>query len=207
MARLFPTLLAVALVVVIFALLWMGWRHRLQRQAGIAPLPAVPQQLSAPLASAEGQYVVTTTEGDWLDRLAVHGLGIRSNAVLSVHPEGILISRSGAPDVFIPKDSYGSARTESGMAGKFVERDGLIVLSWRLGGHPVDTGFRTRQAAAKTPLLTMLTDFAPIANHSAANHPAANHTADNGATGNAPVVNGTVVNETEQADTGKNEND
>ncbi|MDQ6740983.1 MAG: hypothetical protein M3021_11680 [Actinomycetota bacterium] len=185
--RLGPTLVAVALVLVIFALLWLGWRHRLQRQSGIAPLPAVPQQLSAALASAEGQYVVTTTEGDWLDRLAVHGLGIRSNAVLAVHTEGIVISRSGAPDVFIPKDSYGGARTESGMAGKFVERDGLIVLSWRLGGHPVDTGFRTRQAAAKTPLLTTLTDFAPPENDT--------------------VVDDTVVNDTEQADTGKNEND
>ncbi len=187
MDRLFPTLLAVALVLVIFALLWLGWRHRLQRQAGIAPLPVVPLQLSAPLASAEGQYVVTTTEGDWLDRLAVHGLGIRSNAVLAVHPEGILISRSGAPDVFIPKDSYSGARTESGMAGKFVERDGLIVLSWRLGGNPVDTGFRTRNAAAKTPLLTTLTDFAPLENDT--------------------VVDDTVVNDTEQTDTGKNEND
>ena len=39
-----------------------------------------------PLAAAEGQYVATTTAGDWLDRIAVHGLGIRTNAELSVHP-------------------------------------------------------------------------------------------------------------------------
>ncbi|MDJ0355528.1 hypothetical protein [Paenarthrobacter sp. PH39-S1] len=186
----------------IFALLWLGWRHRLQRQAGIAPLPAVPQQLSAALASAEGQYVVTTTEGDWLDRLAVHGLGIRGNAVLAVHPEGIVISRSGAPDVFIPKDSYGGARTESGMAGKFVERDGLIVLSWRLGGHPVDTGFRTRQAAAKTPLLTTLTDFARVENGTVENGTVENDTAKNDTIENAPREH-----DTEQADTGKNKND
>ncbi|WP_230854901.1 PH-like domain-containing protein [Arthrobacter terrae] len=207
MDRLFPTLLAVVLVLVIFALLWLGWRHRLQRQAGIAPLPVVPQQLSAALTSAEGQYVVTTTEGDWLDRLAVHGLGIRSNAVLAVHPEGILISRSGAPDVFIPRDSYSGARTESGMAGKFVERDGLIVLSWRLGGHPVDTGFRTRNAAAKTPLLTTLTDFAPVETGTPETHTPKAHTAENDTVVHHTVVNDTLIHDTEQADTGKNEND
>ncbi|WP_434612253.1 hypothetical protein [Arthrobacter sp. A5] len=200
--RLGPTLVAVALVLVIFALLWLGWRHRLQRQAGMAPLPVVPQQLSAALASAEGQYVVTTTEGDWLDRLAVHGLGVRGNAVLAVHPEGILISRSGAPDVFIPKDTYHSVRTESGMAGKFVERDGLIVLSWRLGGHSVDTGFRTRNAAAKTPLLITLTDFAPIENGTVENGTVENDTAKNDTIENAPREH-----DTEQADTGKNKND
>ena len=32
------------------------------------------------------------------------------------------------------------------MAGKFVEKDGLLVLSWMLGSHELDTGFRTRRA-------------------------------------------------------------
>ena len=35
------------------------------------------------------------------------------------------------------------------MAGKFVEKDGLLVLSWMLGGHELDTGFRTRHADDK----------------------------------------------------------
>ena len=30
------------------------------------------------------------------------------------------------------------------MVGKFVERDGLVVLTWDLGDTRVDTGFRAR---------------------------------------------------------------
>ena len=45
------------------------------------------------------------------------------------------------------------------MAGKFVEKDGLLVLSWMLGSHELDTGFRTRRAEDKTVLLNALQDL------------------------------------------------
>ncbi len=45
------------------------------------------------------------------------------------------------------------------MAGKFVEKDGLLVLSWMLGTRELDTGFRTRNAADKTLLLNALQDL------------------------------------------------
>ena len=32
----------------------------------------------------QGVYASTTTHGDWLDRIAVHGLGVRSNARAAV---------------------------------------------------------------------------------------------------------------------------
>ena len=35
------------------------------------------------------------------------------------------------------------------MAGKFVEKDGLLVLSWTLRSRELDTGFRTRRADDK----------------------------------------------------------
>ncbi|MDQ6754270.1 MAG: hypothetical protein M3017_12915 [Actinomycetota bacterium] len=157
MDKVLPTVLTVIILLVIFALIGLGWRNRLRRQAGTAPLPTVPAALSAPRLSVSGQYVATTTEGDWLDRLAVHSLGIRTNAVVQVHEEGVLIARSGAPDVFVAADRLDGVRLESGMAGKFVESGGLIVLSWRLGEQPVDTGFRTRAAADKAPLVAALT--------------------------------------------------
>jgi hypothetical protein len=87
----------------------------------------------------------------------VHSLGIRTNAVVQVHEGGVLIARSGAPDIFVAADRLDGVRLESGMAGKFVESGGLIVLSWRLGEQPVDTGFRTRAAADKAPLVAALT--------------------------------------------------
>ena len=141
------------LIALVLAMIGAGWRSRLRRQSDVEQLPAVPAELSLPLAAADGQYVATTTAGDWLDRIAVQGLGIRTNAELTVHPEGVLFERSGAGPVFIPAGRLTGVRQDSGMAGKFVEKDGLLVLSWTLGGRELDTGFRTRRAADKPAIL------------------------------------------------------
>ncbi|MET3950283.1 hypothetical protein [Arthrobacter sp. UYEF36] len=156
-------LLTLVLIAVALALIWLGWRNRLRRQADVDPLPEIPAHLGAALAVADGQYVASTTAGDWLDRIAVHNLGIRTNAELSVHPEGVLFDRSGAGPVFIPAPSLTGVRQESGMAGKFVEKDGLLVISWMLGSQELDSGFRTRHADDKTTLLKALQDLIPAA--------------------------------------------
>lgn len=156
-------LFTLVLIGVALALIWFGWRNRLRRQADVDPLPVIPAELGAALAVADGQYVATTTAGDWLDRIAVHNLGIRTNAELSVHPDGVLFDRAGAGPVFIPAASLTGVRQESGMAGKFVEKDGLLVLSWMLGTRELDSGFRTRHAADKTILLNALQDLIPAA--------------------------------------------
>lgn len=143
----------VAVIGVLFLMLGTGWRSRLRRQSDVEQLPAVPTDLSQPLVTADGQYVATTTAGDWLDRIAVHGLGIRTNAELTIHPEGVLFERSGAAPVFIPAARLTGVRQDSGMAGKFVEKDGLLVVSWTLGSRELDTGFRSRRADDKPALL------------------------------------------------------
>jgi hypothetical protein len=144
------------LVGVALTLIAVGWRNRLRRQSDVEPLAEVPAGLGAPLASADGQYVASTTAGDWLDRIAVHQLGLRTNAELSVHPDGVLFGRAGAGPVYIPAGQLTGVRQESGMAGKFVEKDGLLVLSWMLGSRELDTGFRTRRADDKTILFNAL---------------------------------------------------
>jgi hypothetical protein len=159
MEKVLPGLAMLAVVAVVFVLIWIGWRGRLRRQSGIEQLPAVPDMLGQPLISADGQYVASTTAGDWLDRIAVHGLGIRTNAELSIHPEGVLLDRSGARPLFIPAASLAGVRQDSGMAGKFVEKDGLLILSWTLGTHALDTGFRTRRAADKPAVLQQLQEM------------------------------------------------
>jgi len=156
-------LLTLVLIGVALALIWLGWRNRLRRQADVDPLPEIPAELGAAVAVADGQYVASTTAGDWLDRIAVHNLGLRTNAELSVHPEGVLFDRSGAGPVFIPAASLTGVRQESGMAGKFVEKDGLLVLSWMLGSRELDSGFRTRHADDKTLLLNAVQDLIPAA--------------------------------------------
>lgn len=141
-------ILAVVLVAALFTMMGIGWRNRSRRQRDVPGLPAVPE-LGEAVVGVEGQYVCTTTEGDWLDRITAQGLGLRTSAVLTVYPEGVLITRSGAAQLFIAGNVLTGVRRESGMAGKFVERGGLLVLSWVLGERPVDTGFRIRYAAER----------------------------------------------------------
>lgn len=152
-------LVTLALIAIVFALLAVGWRNRLRRQSDVDALPEVPAELGAPLAAADGQYVASTTAGDWLDRIAVHQLGIRTDAGLSVHPEGVLFDRAGAGPVFIPAGRLTGVRQDSGMAGKFVEKDGLLVLSWMLGARELDSGFRTRRTEDKTTLLAAVQEL------------------------------------------------
>lgn len=144
-------LVTLGIIAVMIGLILLGWRNRVRRQSDV-PTPApVPLDahgepaLGAPIgAPCEGVYVCTTTAGDWLDRIAAHRLGIRTNAELFIHGAGVLLGRHGAPDVFIPALDLVSVTRTSGMAGKFVEKDGLLVISWMLGTLAVDTGFRPR---------------------------------------------------------------
>lgn len=156
-----PAILTLSIIVIVFGLMGWGWRNKLKRQADVAELPAFPEQLGAASHVVDGTYVVTTSRGDWLDRIAVHGLGVRTPAKLEIHPEGIALRRSGAQDLFIAKDAFEEVGTQAGMAGKFVEKDGLVVVGWKLGTKSVDTGFRTTEATAKRPLLKALEELLP----------------------------------------------
>ncbi len=151
-------LTVVVIAAVLFSLIAWGWRGRQRRQQDLAAPAPLPQELldAEPTAGAEGMYVSTVRGRDWLDRVAVHGLGVRTQARLEVHPSGVALLRSGADNLFIPAADLTDVRRESGMNGKFVEKDGLLVVSWLLGGQEVSTGFRTRAAADRDPLQTAL---------------------------------------------------
>ncbi len=153
--------LTLGIVVVIVALMALGWRNRLRRQSDVPAPPETPGDLGPVLYEAAGQYVATTTAGDWLDRIAVHGLGLRGNAVAAVHPDGVVIDRTGARTVFIPRSDLISVQLVSGMTGKFVEKEGLVVITWHLGTERVDTGFRTRHAAHKAQLVAAVAALLP----------------------------------------------
>lgn len=153
-----------AIAALIFLLIAWGWRNRTRRQQDLTAPAAVPQQVleSEPGAAAEGMYVSTVRGRDWLDRVAVHGLGLRTNARMEVHQDGVALLRSGTENLFIPAGDLTDVRLESGMQGKFVERDGLIVISWLLGGEEVSTGFRTRAAADRALLVSALQDLVGV---------------------------------------------
>ena len=151
--RLMWTAVVVAVIVLLWGLMWRGWRSRAGRQRDVPALPAAPSALGAVHADGDGIYVSTTTAGDWLDRIVVHGLGARSAARMVVADTGVLFERTGAPDVFVPARALVGVRLQRGMAGKFVEEEGLIVLTWHHGERDLDTGFRPRRAADRDELV------------------------------------------------------
>ena len=159
MDKILPGLAMLAIIAVVFVLLAIGWRSRLRRQSDVDRLPAVPAEPTSAPQLRKTLAVATTTAGDWLDRIAVHGLGIRTTSILEVYPHGVLFDRSGAPALYIPAASLTGVRQDSGMAGKFVEKDGLVVLAWVHGSHELDSGFRTRRAADKDRLFEALQDL------------------------------------------------
>jgi hypothetical protein len=134
--------------------MYRGWRNRQSRQADLAPLPAVPPEIgAAKVRGTEGVYVATTSAGDWMDRIAVHELGVRSIADLAVSEAGLIFHRQGAADVFIPVDQVSAVRTDRGIAGKVTaEKSGLVVVTWNHDGRQLDTGFRPRRKADTAPL-------------------------------------------------------
>ncbi len=139
----------IALVLVMLALiglaLWgmrRGWRNRQRRQDWIpapAEEPPVTDELGPPVP---GLFLGTSAHGDWMDRIVVHDLGVRSRAEVSWGPSGIWFDREGAHDVFVPAESVVAVRTDRGVAGTVRARDSVIVVTWSLGEATVDSGFR-----------------------------------------------------------------
>ncbi|AII11230.1 PH-like domain-containing protein [Rhodococcus opacus] len=126
-------------------LMYIGWRGRARRQAHqIGQLPATPVDLGEQIvAPTTGLYVGSTIAPSWQDRIAVGDLGFRATGELSQYDAGILLERDGGSTLWIPQESVRAVRTERGLAGKVMSKDGVLVIRWQLpSGTEIDTGFR-----------------------------------------------------------------
>ena len=151
------TLSAVLIAGIIVGIIF-GRRNRTKRQQYIAVPPDVPDQLldSEPNTAVAGTYVNTVLGQELLERVTAHRLGNRSAAHLEVHNDGIVMLRVGEPNFFIPLDDIIGTSTISGIAGKFVEKDGILAITWQLQDTEVTTGFRTESIADHQELRTEL---------------------------------------------------
>lgn len=158
--RIVLVLLVIGAIGGLLGLMLLGWRRRAGRQADVAAPPAVPDDPGASLLGqpAEGLYLGTVTSGDWLDRIVVHGLGVRSRALVDVTPDGISVLREGAPDLWLPMADVSAVRSDRGIAGRAYERDGVVIMTWRLGDRLVDTGFRAQRAADHAEVLAVVAE-------------------------------------------------
>lgn len=141
------------LIVIGFVLFWAlmiglifwGWRGRQKRQEDrIGRLPTAPENPGEVLIPpSTGLYVGSTIAPSWQDRIAVGDIGHRATGELTRFVDGILLDRNGESPIWIPSRSVRAVRTERGLAGKVMSKDGLLVIRWELPtGTEIDTGFR-----------------------------------------------------------------
>ncbi|MGB3697771.1 MAG: transporter [Gordonia sp. (in: high G+C Gram-positive bacteria)] len=142
------TLIAVVALIVwltLVAMVLRGWRNRGRRQEeAVGEFPAVPADLGEPVRGPHtGLYLGSTLAPSWQNRIAVGDYGDRATAELTAYPAGLLLSRHGATDIWIPEESIVAVRTERGIAGKAMSRDGVLVIRWTLPtGTQLDSGLR-----------------------------------------------------------------
>lgn len=136
----------IAFILVAFAGMRAGWLRRQRRQQAISAPTAEPSSGADLPWQVEGLYVGAARAGDWLDRVAVHGLGVRSRAIAHIGPDGVWLERIGAPSAWLPTEELAGARLDRGLAGTVRGADSVIVVTWRSSDGPIDLGFRADSA-------------------------------------------------------------
>jgi hypothetical protein len=153
--------LVVVVLLLIVLVLWgmrRGWLNRQRRQSWI-PMPMdAPGPDDVFSASVPGLFLGSATAGDWMDRIAVHDLGVRSRANASWGPAGVWFERVGARSVFVPATDLVGFRVDRGVAGTVKAKDSVVVVTWRLGDAVVDTGFRADETTAHHAMLDGLAE-------------------------------------------------
>ena len=134
-------------VALVYWLMREGWKWRGTLQSGLPELHTTPEKPAAATLTLSGRYHGSTIAGQWLDRIVARGLGTRSRAELTLHPEGLDVVRPGAAGFFVPADAILGARLDKGIAGKVLPEGGLLVVTWTHGDQVIDSGFRSDRAA------------------------------------------------------------
>ena len=133
---------AVVLVVitVVIQLMMRTWHRRSQQQAElIGALPDIPDNVGAATITTRGHYCGSMMAPGWNERIAAGDLGYRSKGALTRYAGGIMVERTRAKPIWIPRDSIKGIRMERRMTG----RVGILAIRWRLhSGVEIDTGFR-----------------------------------------------------------------
>lgn len=161
--RLLLTLGTLLFAAVVHLLMWRGWRGRQRRQGDLPPPPAAPADRGRVLVGGvPGLFVGTTTEHSWLDRVAVHSLSDRAVGWLLLTDRGIVVEREGLDDLYLPWDAVQGAAPGDALAGKVMGRDGLLVITWRLGAHTLQSGFRADDHSAHPRLADAIASRLPV---------------------------------------------
>jgi hypothetical protein len=146
-------------VCILFALLaFRAWKKRESRQSSLfeAPMENLPTSGEL-LAQAACFYVATTFSDNFLERVAGHGLGARGFSVIQVFSEGLFVKRVGERDLAISKADLVSVMFSQVTIDKAVEKDGLLVVSWLIGGVALSTHLRVNDLSDREHVFSTLT--------------------------------------------------
>ncbi len=158
--RLIPALVILAMIVIAFTLMGLGWRKRRQRQAHLDVVPVPPAEIGDELTRERVLYVATTLAEQPLERVVVGGLGFRTKGEVLVARGGIVLDLAGARPAFIPVSDIRGVGLANWTIDKGVEEGGLVLVRWQLGDTLVDSYLR---ADDSTRLLDQLTELSPAA--------------------------------------------
>lgn len=148
-------LILLLLTLVLLFLMRRGWAKR-GASITVGALPELPPGEWQNAPSTRGIYVTSTLAGQPYERVVTRGLGSKSAVDVYVEPDGIVLQREGARDLYIPLSDLAQVRTTSGMIGKFAGADSIIVLQWNAGGTALDTGIHVRSHAERQHLIDRL---------------------------------------------------
>jgi hypothetical protein len=137
------------MVALVFLIAWRVYKSVQRRKQEQQLLLPEPQASAGGVELGDVFYASTVFASNPLSRVWAHRLGGRGKAKLFVSPEGVSIERVGEPSFLIPKNQLLGLTRASATIDKGVERDGLMVLLWRLGDQELMTNFRIASAARR----------------------------------------------------------
>ncbi|RFA21303.1 PH-like domain-containing protein [Subtercola boreus] len=130
MNNLGPALIVLAVLVVVYLGMVLGWRARRKRQSGFAAAAVTPVDAGQLLLETPMLYVATTPADKPLERLALPGLAFRGRGTFIVWEKGVTLSIDGERDIFVPFDNIRSIGTSTFTIDRVVESGGLVRLDW-----------------------------------------------------------------------------
>lgn len=136
MSRTLFALTAAAIVVVILLVMWLGWRARSRRDAGVRGSMVAP---SGPLIAEFTRvfYVSTTPVGEPLVRVAAPGLRYRGQSEIRVHEDGVTVEVVGEDPTHFDASQLRGSAAAGRRVGKAVEHDGLGLMLWVAAPDPL----------------------------------------------------------------------
>lgn len=156
-------LIGTAMILLVFLVVWRVYvsvqRRKVQQQS----------QLQKPKPSIGGVelgdvFYASTVFGDsQLNRVWAHGMGGRGKAKLFIDPQGISLERVGEPSIFIPKEDFLAMGRVSATIDKGVEKNGLLALTWTLGGTAVVTNLRVVNIKKRNDIETAIENATGVA--------------------------------------------